>query len=174
MAHSIELLFDEATERAIRREWDALAAAGLPSLANHRSPTNRPHVTLIAAPRIDPEVDEALRDTVGHLPLACRVGAPMIFGRRSLTLVRLIVPSAGLLALHADVHDIVVRHVPSEGRYPHTVPGSWTPHVTLARRFVAGHLSAALSATGADEEIDGNAVGMRRWDGDRKEDVQVR
>jgi hypothetical protein len=46
MAHSIELLFDDATEAAVRRDWTALAQAGLPSQGQHRSPTNRPHVTL--------------------------------------------------------------------------------------------------------------------------------
>ena len=54
MAHSVELLFDQSTDAAIRRQWAALADAGLPSQANHPSPTNRPHVTLTVAQRIDP------------------------------------------------------------------------------------------------------------------------
>ena len=56
MVHSIELVFDRDTEAAIRRIWDDLAAAGIPSQA----PASRPHVTLAVAERIDADVDELL------------------------------------------------------------------------------------------------------------------
>jgi len=45
---SIELLLDPATEAAIPAEWNALAEAGLSSLAAHTAESNRPHVTLLA------------------------------------------------------------------------------------------------------------------------------
>lgn len=45
------------TDAIIRGEWAALADAGLPSQARHRSPTNLPHVTLSVADRIDAAVD---------------------------------------------------------------------------------------------------------------------
>ena len=45
MVHSIELVFDSDTEAAIRRIWDDLAGAGIPSQA----PASRPHVTLAVA-----------------------------------------------------------------------------------------------------------------------------
>ena len=50
MVHSIELVFDPGTEAAIRRVWDDLAGAGIPSQA----PASRPHVTLAVADRIAP------------------------------------------------------------------------------------------------------------------------
>ncbi|MDT5273103.1 MAG: hypothetical protein QOG95_35, partial [Mycobacterium sp.] len=56
MVHSIELLFDDATEAAINRIWDDLATADLPG----RVPAGRPHVTLAVAERIAPDVDELL------------------------------------------------------------------------------------------------------------------
>ena len=61
MVHSIELVFDPDTESAIRRIWDDLAAAGIPSQA----PASRPHVTLAVAERIAAGVDELLRRSAG-------------------------------------------------------------------------------------------------------------
>ncbi|WP_260857304.1 hypothetical protein [Microbacterium sp. 1.5R] len=43
-----ELLFGPSAEAAIRAEWDALAAAGMSSLAAHTSASNRAHLTLVA------------------------------------------------------------------------------------------------------------------------------
>jgi len=155
---SIELLLDADAEAAVRAEWDALAAAGLSSMAPHASPSNRPHVTLLArrggVPRPLPL---ALADRALPLPLV--LGAPMLFGdgdRR--VLVRSVVPSAALLALHAAVRDAAgvgddVEHMGQD---------SWTPHVTLARRMRLADLERALPLVG--DAIDGEGVALRRWD----------
>ena len=100
MAHSVELIFDTAGEAAIQRIWRILAAAGLPSQVQVKSDTNRPHVTLVAARHICADVDAALRALGPVLPLDCVIGAPVVFPGPRQTLARLIVPSAGLLALH--------------------------------------------------------------------------
>jgi hypothetical protein len=171
MAHSVELLFDQGTEAAIRREWNALADAGLPSQARHPSPTNRPHVTLTVAQRIDPAVDAALWEPARQLPLDCLIGAPMVFGRAALTLVRLIVPAAGLLRLHESVDSICAPYL-SSGPFPHVRPGRWTPHVTLARRLAPADLAAALDAIDADGDV-GTFAGLRRWDGDARVDTLI-
>ena len=60
MAHSLELLVDDALDGIIRAQWQTLADAGLPSRARVAAPTNRPHVTLVAAPSIPAAVDAAL------------------------------------------------------------------------------------------------------------------
>jgi hypothetical protein len=171
VAHSVELLFDPGADAAIRREWAALADAGLPSQAHHLSPTNRPHVTLTVAERIDPGVDAALWEPARQLPLDCLVGAPMVFGRRSLTLVRLIVPAAGLLRLQESVHSICAPYL-SSGPFTHTRPGRWTPHVTLARRLAPADLAAALDVLDADG-VGGTFAGLRRWDGDARIDTVI-
>jgi 2'-5' RNA ligase len=171
VAHSVELLFDSDTEDAIRRQWAALVEAGLPSQAHHRSPTNRPHVTLTVAERIDPAVDEALRAPAGLLPLPCRIGAPLVFGHRSLVLARLIVPDAGLLRVQESVDAICGPHMPADP-FPHARPGQWTPHVTLARRLAPVDLAAALEAVSA-EAADGTFAGLRRWDGDARVDTLI-
>ena len=97
MAHSIELLLDDHSDAAIRQLWTALDDAGLPSQLRVKSATNRPHITMLAAERIDPEVDELLITLAPRLPLPVMIGAPLIFTGGRLTLARLGVASAALL-----------------------------------------------------------------------------
>ncbi len=169
MAHSIELLLDERSDQAIRAQWQALADAGLPSQLRVKSPTNRPHITLIAAERISADVDDTLRGLAGRLPLGCVVGAPLVFGGATMTLARLIVPSAGLLELHAEVYRRALPHVTGEP-FGHCRPGHWTAHATLGRRFGAGEIGPALSAAGDCADLAAVIVGMRRWDSDQRID----
>lgn len=168
MAHSVELVFDPATDAVVRGEWAALSDAGLPSLAHHLSPTNRPHVTLVAAERIAAGADGALARLAERLPFRCVLGAPVVFGRGSVTLVRSVVPSAELLEFHRRVLEVVAPQILS-GAFPHTLPGRWTPHVTLCRRLPAEQLPAALDVIAA-QSIDGTCDELRRWDGDARED----
>lgn len=168
MAHSVELLFDAEAEATLRLAWDALAQAGLPSQARHTAASNRPHVTLAVAESIDPAVDGELAALTDLLPQDCVIGAPLLFGSGRFTLARLIVPSAELLSLQARVHEICLPHM-SPGPAPHTVPGRWTPHATLARRVNAAQLGAAVDLLpdfGAD--VTGRVVALRRWDGDQR------
>lgn len=111
MAHSVEVLLDDDSDASIRREWQALAEAGLPSQLQVKSVTNRPHVTLLAADHISPDVDGLLAELRGWFPVPCVVGAPLVFGRGRLTLARLIVPSAQLLALHQEVYGRCLPYV---------------------------------------------------------------
>jgi len=150
---SIELEFDAATERAVRAEWQALADAGLSSLAAHTSPSNAPHVTLLVRPAV----------TLARVPLPAAfpvtLGAVVLFGageRR--VLARSVVPSAEMLALHAAVHEAAGAGDDA----PHTAPGEWMPHVTLARRIKVSDLGRALPLLG--DPILGTARGLRRWD----------
>ncbi len=83
MAHSVELLFDEDTDSALRGLWDALAAAGLASQSRVASPTNRPHVTLTVADHIGSDVDAPLRRLAAGLPMPCLIGTPLFFGNFS-------------------------------------------------------------------------------------------
>jgi len=160
MVHSIELLFDDQTEATLRRIWDDLSAADLPS----RTPAGRPHATLPVADRIEPEVDALLRRVAQRLPLGCTVGAPLLFGQSNAILARLVVPTADLLALHAEVHRICGPHL-VPGPLPHSRPGDWTAHVTLARRVEGAQLGPVLRLAGQPSQIYGSFAGLRRWDG---------
>ncbi|MCS5733492.1 2'-5' RNA ligase family protein [Herbiconiux daphne] len=164
---SLELVLDAATEALVRDEWQALADAGLSSLAAHRAASNRPHITLMVRRTIAPLKAAQLAEVVS-LPLPIALGPVVLFGtgdRR--VLARTIVPSAALLRLHADLHALVGpgaglgdddapgpdTYTPAPGTgapgpgpdAPHTRPGEWTPHVTLARRLRVEVLPLALS-----------------------------
>ena len=169
MVHSIELLFDADTEATLRRIWDDLSAADLPS----RIPAGRPHVTLAVAERIEPDVDALLRPVAQRLPLECTVGAPLLFGQSNAVLARLVVPSADLLALHAEVHRICGPHLVPEP-LPHSLPGQWTAHVTLARR--SRGCPTRVRSCGwpvSPSEIYGNLAGLRRWDGSERVEYPI-
>ena len=105
MVHSVELVFDPDTEEAVRRIWDGLREAGIPSQA----PASRPHATLTVAERIDAEVDALLRTLSARFPFECRIGAPLLFGRAKMVLARLVVPTTALLDVHAEVHRLCAR-----------------------------------------------------------------
>ncbi|MCV7256481.1 2'-5' RNA ligase family protein [Mycobacterium hackensackense] len=170
MAHSVELLLDPETDAAIRGVWEALAEKGIRSQAAHRGPSNRPHVTMTVSAGIAGDVDPELSAAATALPLSCRIGAPVLFGRGPFTLARLVVPRVELLELHADIYRICLPHMPS-GAFAHAVPGHWTPHVTLARRVDAAQLDRAMPLAGAD--IDGTLVRLRRWDGDARSEYPI-
>ncbi|MFJ4223326.1 2'-5' RNA ligase family protein [Microbacterium sp. NPDC089695] len=152
---SLELLLDPEAEAAVRAEWEALAALGVSSLARHTAASNRPHVTLVV--RIDlPVPDAGVFTDLRAVPIT--LGAPVLFGsgdRR--VLARSVVPSAELLEFHRAVHAAVG---PGEDA-PHTAPGSWTPHVTLARRLRVADLPTALDVVGGD--IPTHARALRHW-----------
>jgi hypothetical protein len=165
MAHSIELLLDEHGDAAIRTAWHRLSDAGLPSQLQVKSTTNRPHITLLAADRIAPDVDDELAQLRLRFPLPVVVGALLVFGGGRLTLARLIVASADLLALHCEVYDRCLPHVPQQP-FAHSAPGHWTPHATLGRRFTADQVGQALAVLdGLSGDISARVVGLRRWDG---------
>lgn len=163
MVHSIELIFDRDTEAAIRNIWEALAAAGIPSQA----PASRPHVTLAVAESIAADVEALLDPVSNQLPLDCRIGAPVLFGRATAVFARLVVPTGELLALHARVHRLCAPHL-APGPMPNSLPGQWTAHVTMARRVGGAQLGRALRAAARPTQIEGSFAGLRRWDGNKK------
>jgi hypothetical protein len=162
------LVFDPDTEAAIRRIWDGLREAGIPSQA----PASRPHVTLTVANGIDLDVDALLVSLADRFPLPCAVGAPLLFGRGQVILTRLIVPTAQLLAVQSDVHRLCLPHL-QPGPMANSVPGHWTGHVTLARRVAPARLGRAARIAGTPSEIAGSFAGLRRWDGNAKREYLI-
>lgn len=168
VTHSVELLIDEQSDSTIRHMWRVLDEAGIPSAAAIRSSTNRPHITLLAAGRIAPGVDGELAKLADRFPMTCEIGAPLVFGAGRFTLTRMVVASAQLLALQADVYQRCLPHL-SGGPFPHTAPGQWVPHVTLGRRLTSVQVGEALGAHEVTfPELVGQVVGLRRWDGDQR------
>jgi 2'-5' RNA ligase len=153
---SIELLLDAGAEECVREDWAHLAAAGLSSMAAHRAVSNRPHITVLVRPTLDPVT---FSDAIARLPIPLTLGDPIVFrhGSRAV-LARCVVPSDDLLAFHEEIH----RIAPPGEDAPHTTPGNWVPHVTLVRRLEVASLPDALALLGGD--LSGMAVGLRRWD----------
>lgn len=158
---SVEALLDPATDARVRALWDALATAGLPSQARHAGASNAPHVTLAVREEVPGHRDGALGEAVGPLPLPVRLGGLLVFARRRCVLALAVVPSSGLLDAHARVDDALAGCGPSA---PHLAPGTWTPHVTLARGLSPGQVGTAVAALGALDDLDGAVVAVRRWD----------
>ena len=106
-----------ALETGVRDLWNRLHDAGLPSLATHRHPSNRPHLTVVTAPSI-------AGLALGALPVAAELGPVRRLGR---ALVLLVTPTPELRDLHARVWSSL------PGAWP--PPQEWVPHVSLALRF---------------------------------------
>lgn len=153
---SIEVTLDATLEKAVRAEWEALASAGLSSMAAHTAPSNRPHITVLARPTLGTFDATGLSSP---FPMPLTLGAPILFGsgdRR--VLARSVVLDARLLALHTAVHE----RAGVGPDLPHTTAGDWTPHVTLARRVRLDDVPAALRLLGGD--LSGHGTELRRWD----------
>ena len=181
---SIELTFDPALEAAVRAEWAALQAAGLPNLGRHPDASNRPHLTVAAGAAL--EITDALTRlfTTAHvettptscggqpalahmppatLPVDIRVSGLLLFraGSGRFVLARPVVMSEALLTLHRAVLE------QAAGAVELTQPDRWTPHVTLARRINAGQVAEALDILG-EPPAPGRAVAARFWNGETK------
>ena len=168
MVQSVELLLDGDAEARLRAEWAALAAAGVPSLADHGGATNRPHVTVAVAETGLEGCVDALSgvfrgwDLAGR-GLAATVGAPLLFGghRGRWVLARQVVPSRPLLTLHSAVHRAVAAAEVETAEQ--TRPDRWTPHVTLSRGMPAERMADALAVLAVDP-YPCRFVGARLWD----------
>lgn len=161
---TLELLLDATSEASIRDDWERLRAGGHSSLAASTAAANRPHITAVV--RTDLPVPD-LTPIVSILPLEIRLLAPIVFSHsdeaRRGVLVRPIRLTPELYALHRRLHAICGPG----GDLPHTAPGAWTPHVTLARRLILSQIPEATARLAP--AYDGSIVGVRRWDAARRE-----
>jgi len=155
----VELLGDDGLDRSVRAAWRRLDQAGLPSLAQHRHPTNRPHLTLASADEFPPGATAAIAGALRVLPIPVRLGGLRYFGGR-----------AGVLAWAADGGDAlrdlqaqVWSALDGPGRNPQHDPRVWTPHVSLARRIRPGQEELAARVIGPDG-ADGEFNRARSYD----------
>lgn len=157
---SIELLLTPSADEAVRTAWTALTEADLPSLGRHPSPSNAPHVTLAAGPGLP--VPSGL--TVPP-PDTVLLGGLLLFpaGPGRSVLARAVVVDAPLAAFHEAVHAL------APGGLETSLPGSWSPHVTFARRVRDDDLPravAALRTVPLPTEL--GVARVRHWDGETR------
>ena len=127
---TVELVCDAALDAAVRDAWRRLDAAGLPSLATHTHPTNRPHLTLATADEFPFGAEDRVRAALAALPVVVRTDGVVFFeGRQAMAAWRLVADEA-LLRLH----EAVWQALDGADRNPLHEPGRWTPHLSLARR----------------------------------------
>lgn len=164
--HALELVPDEAGLEALRRDWEALRAAGLPSQLDHTGASNTPHVTVVSAPDLpDAALDVATARLGGLLPVRARVAGVLLLGGARVTVARAL-----------DLDDDVVRRVLAvRVQVPDRAHLGWLPHVTLARRVDRADVPRALAALdaldrpdgGPQAEVEVRLTELRRWDPDR-------
>jgi 2'-5' RNA ligase superfamily len=152
--HALELLPDEAGRDVVRRDWQLLRDAGLPSQLDHRGATNTPHVTVLAAPALDGDDERRALELVAPLlPVQVRAAGIALLGGRRVSVVRVLDVSDPLaravLDLRSEVRD--VQHA------------GWLPHVTLARRMDRDDVGRAVDVLG-HEDVALTLTTVRRWD----------
>lgn len=156
----MELLPDETTEARVRRVWRRLAEAGMPSLAGHRHPTNRPHLTVTTASEVPWGARSALAGALTALPLPLRLEGTLRFEGRTSVLAWRVVAGAGLAALQREVWALL----PGGGN-PLFEPDRWVPHVTLGRsRSGSGSWPAELLPAELFEPWEGMFAAARSYD----------
>ncbi|WP_158707596.1 2'-5' RNA ligase family protein [Janibacter massiliensis] len=154
--HALELTLDEDGDASLRADWSALDAAGIPSLTGHLSPSNAPHVTVVATPTpIGGVLRDLARDALGPcLPSVARLGGYALFGGRRLALARLVEPSAELVAAVRRVREAV----------PTDVRPTWVPHVSVARGLTHEQAAAALVVLRDRPMTSVTLARLRHWD----------
>lgn len=141
MVAAIELGFDGDATGRIRRLWDALERAGVPSLREHTHRRHRPHLSLAVARRLDPEaVAEAVRGLLPPDGLSITFSTVGQFPGRVLWLGPVV--RSDLLDLHSKVHDrLETAGVTVADVYQ---PGTWIPHCTISQQVPWTALSRAV------------------------------
>ncbi len=142
MALAVCLLFDERADTAVRRLWDRLEQAGLPSLASHTHGHHVPHLTYASLLGSDREATlDALRPLPARDELTLHLDAFGTFRRSRCWLAPAITPEL------ASRQAVVAEAVLSTGAvlHKHYVPGHWIPHVTLAPRLHLADLATVAS-----------------------------
>jgi 2'-5' RNA ligase len=121
--------------------WDALEAAGVPTLRDLTHRKHRPHLSLTSAERLDADsVVAALGGLDAAPPLTISLEYIGQFLGRVLWLGP--VPTAELLAHHAAVHErLTAAGIETSEFYR---PGRWVPHCTLSMRVPLVRLSEAV------------------------------
>jgi 2'-5' RNA ligase len=143
MALAVCLLFDAHSEHTIRRLWQRLEDAGVPTLLSHTHGAHVPHLSYAVLRTYDiDKVADALALLPDEGPMPLHFDAIGMF-RRSRTWL---VPS--LTSDMARRQERVVEAVESTGAdlHQHYRPGVWVPHCTLAPRTTLERLPAVASA----------------------------
>jgi hypothetical protein len=141
MVAALELYFDETAERRVRVLWNALEAAGVPTLRDLAHRRHRPHLSLVVAEALDPA---AVASALGGLPAAPPLALSLQYAGAFVGRVLFLgpAPTADLLAHQAEVwRRLTAAGLPAFDVYE---PGRWVPHTTLSMRVPRPVLAQAV------------------------------
>ncbi|MDV6012475.1 2'-5' RNA ligase family protein [Haloechinothrix sp. LS1_15] len=143
MALGVCLLFDRASERALRRLWDRLEERGIPTLRSHTHGMHYPHMSYVVLLRWDLQAVRAALDTLpDNGPFEVTFDALGSFRRGRACLV----PS-----IPADLvrrQQAVVEATRQAGAlvHKHYERDRWLPHAALAPRAQTEYLATVALA----------------------------
>ena len=160
---TVELLGDDELDRTVRSAWRRLDQAGFSSLARHRHPTNRPHLTVASAEQFPPGAAAAIAAALRGLPLPVRLDGLRFFGGRAGMLAWAVDDDGALRELQARVWSAL----DGAGRNPLHDPSQWTPHISLARRLRPGQETLAAQAVG-ETAAGGTLSAARSYDSETR------
>ncbi|MEO5711800.1 MAG: 2'-5' RNA ligase family protein [Nocardioidaceae bacterium] len=151
---ALELVPDDEGQLLVRRDWQALHDAGLPSQLDHHGSTNAPHVTVVSATALPSRAIDEARTGLGEvLPVLARASGLLVLGGERVTIARAV-----------DVDDDVVRRVLAlREQVPDRQHVGWLPHVTLARRVPRTEVQRALDVLGHADVVLA-LTELRHWD----------
>ena len=169
MAHAIEMYFDEAADAAVRRIWQLLADAALPSLATRTHRRHRPHVTLAVAESLSGTDLMPLQAVLSAHQPTLRLYVLGTFPGSEGALFLGVPVTADLLTFHGDVHSALAGR--PIAHWPYYQPGNWVPHCTLAEGLskaeaaqafglLSGYqpITAQVTATGIKDTATGTIM----------------
>jgi hypothetical protein len=124
------MYFDDQADAAVRRLWQRLTGAGLPSLATRTHRRHRTHVSLAVAESLGDADLAPLRSVLtSRLPPLSLYMLSTFPGTAGVLFLGVLV-TAELLAFHAGVHAALARQPVRHWAYYQ--PGTWIPHCALA------------------------------------------
>ncbi len=159
MVAAIEVYFDQTASSRIRKLWDAMEDAGIPSLRDLTHRRHRPHLSLVAAPKLDVEpVRAALAGIEVAMPMTMALDHIGIFPGRVLWLGP--APRRELMDHQRGVYErLDAAGIPLD---PYYHPDAWVPHVTMSMRVPHRQMSEAIKlcmdVLPVDASIAGGAV----------------
>ena len=131
MSLSVCLLPDASSERAVRRLWERLEDAGVPSLLTHTHGRHLPHLTLASLRTFRLEDVQAALTVLPAAPATeVHFDGLGMFRRSRCWLLPAVTGS--LLARQEAV--VAALGSQSASLHRHYRPGTWLPHLTIAPR----------------------------------------
>ncbi len=143
MALAICLLLERRTEDAVRRLWRRLEGLGAGTLLTHTHGRHVPHLSYAVLRAFDVDaVREAVEALPSGRPVDLRIDTVGHFHRGRLALLPAV--TTDLLERHTRVVD-AAEHTGADLHHYYR-PGRWVPHLSIATRAPAEHLSALMTA----------------------------